>query len=198
MDEETRLRRAWFRGYRLGDVELAIARATLAREQAQHELAVTKSRVAAMESEISELHRRVDASRRRDLELTTALDEMRERRDQLERSADAHAKQVVADAEQRSAALRTEGLKQVGALQQQVEELLGLRAGLSSSLKQAVQDVTDSLDRLAAAPARAPEQAQEQAPVQERHEDEEQEEQLPDLRDDVDPRFTRWSGETES
>jgi chromosome segregation ATPase len=194
MNEDARLRRAWFRGYRLGDVELAIARATLAHEQAQHELAVTKSRAAAMESEISELHRRVDASRRRDLELTTALDEMRERRDQLERSAEAHAKQVVADAEERSAALRTEGLKQVGALQQQVEELLGLRAGLSSSLQRAVQDVTDSLDRLAAAPARALEQMQEQQEKEKQGQDE----RLPDLRDDVDPRFTRWSGETES
>ena len=159
MSDDRQLRRAWFRGYRLGDVELVTARATLAQEQLRHELEATKARASAMrQSEITELHRRIDTFRRRDEELTAALDEMRERREQLARDASAQAKQIVAEAEQRSAALRTEGLKQVGELQQQVEQLLGLRAGLSAALKRVTQDIADSLDRLAAAPARALEQ----------------------------------------
>ena len=43
----------------------------------------------------------------------------------------------------------------MGELQQQVEQLLALRSGLSAALKRVTQDIADSLDRLAAAPARA-------------------------------------------
>jgi chromosome segregation ATPase len=183
MPDHTVLRRAWFRGYRQGDVELAVARSTLLQEQLQHELEATRARANAMQTEITELHRRVDSFRQRETELTSALDEVRERRDQLERDSSSRAQQIVGEAEQRAAALRTEGLRQVGELQQQVEQLLGLRAGLSAALKRVTQDISDSLDRLAAAPARAVEQIPpRQAPVSS---------------DDADEHFARWS-DTES
>jgi chromosome segregation ATPase len=156
--EEPSLRRAWLRGYRQGDVELVVARNTLHREQLQMELDSARARANAMQTEITELHRRVDDLRRREQELARALDEVRERRDSLERDASQQAHSIVAEAEQRAAALRTEGLRQVGELQQQVEQLLGLRAGLSAALKRVTQDISDALDRLAAAPARAVEQ----------------------------------------
>jgi len=184
MSDDTKLRHAWFRGYRQGDVELAVARATLTQEQLQHELEATRARANAMQTEITELHRRVESFRQRETELTTALDEVRQRRDQLERESTSRAQQIVGDAEQRAAALRTEGLRQVGELQQQVEQLLGLRAGLSAALKRVTQDISDSLDRLAAAPARAVEQI---PPPR----------QAPPSSDDVDERFARWS-DTES
>ncbi|HEV7640097.1 MAG TPA: DivIVA domain-containing protein, partial [Gaiellaceae bacterium] len=158
MADDTTPRRAWLRGYRQGDVELGFARATLLQEQLQHELEATRARANAMQTEITELHRRVDSFRQRESELTAALDEVRERRDKLERDSSSRAQQIVGEAEQRAAALRTEGLRQVGELQQQVEQLLGLRAGLSAALKRVTQDISDSLDRLAAAPARAVEQ----------------------------------------
>lgn len=179
-DDDRTLRRAWLRGYRQGDVELTIARATLTHEQLQYELEATRARANAMQTEITELHRRINSSRQREHELTSALDEVRQRREQLERDSSSRAQQIVGDAEQRAAALRTEGLRQVGELQQQVEQLLGLRAGLSAALKRVTQDIADSLDRLAAAPARAveqiPPQAAPEAPSPE-----------------VDERFARWS-----
>ena len=183
MFEETKFRRAWFRGYRQGDVELAVARSTLAQEHMSHELEATKARANAMQTEINELHRRIEAFRQRDIELTRALDDVRERRDSLEREASSRAQQIVGEAEQRSASLRTEGLRQVGELQLQVEQLLGLRAGLSAALKRVTQDISDSLDRLAAAPARAVEQIPPH-PL--------------DTPGEVDPRFARWSPDTES
>ena len=183
MFEESKFRRAWLRGYRQGDVELAVARATLAQEHMSHELNATKARANAMQTEITELHRRIETFRVRELELSRALDEVRERREHLEREASSRAQQIVGEAEQRSAALRTEGLRQVGELQLQVEQLLGLRAGLSAALKRVTQDINDALDRLAAAPARAVEQLQPRAI---------------ETPDDVDPRFARWSPETES
>jgi chromosome segregation ATPase len=184
MADDNHLRRAWLRGYRQGDVELAVARATLTQEQLQHELEATRARANAMQTEITELHRRFETFRKRETELTTALDEVRERRDQLERDSTSRAQQIVSEAEHRAAALRTEGLRQVGELQQQVEQLLGLRAGLSAALKRVTQDISDSLDRLAAAPARAVEQIQPHQP----HES---------STDDVHERFARWS-DTES
>ena len=117
MSEQPQLRRAWLRGYRQGDVELAVARATLANEQLQHELSATSARANAMQTEIAELHRRVDAFRERETELATALEGIRERQEQVERDAANRAQQIVSDAEQRSASLRTEGLRQVGELQ---------------------------------------------------------------------------------
>ena len=184
MSEQPKLRRAWLRGYRQADVELTMARSTLAQEQLQHELAGTNARANAMQAELTELHKRIDSFRKREQELHDALDELRQRRDQMEREAQSRAQQLVTDAEQRSAALRTEGLRQVGELQLQVEQLLGLRAGLSAAMKRVTQDINDALDRLAAAPARAVEQippSLTEPPVE-----------------DADPRLTPWSSPTET
>jgi chromosome segregation ATPase len=183
MDGDNPLRRAWLRGYRQGDVELAVARATLNQEQLRRELDAARARASDMQAELKELNRRVESFRQREMDLTTALDEVRERREQLERESRSRAQEIVGEAEQRAATLRTEGLRQVGELQQQVEQLLGLRAGLSTALKRVTQDISDSLDRLAAAPARAVEQIQ--APP------------MPESSDDIDERFARWS-DTES
>lgn len=183
MSDEPKLRRAWLRGYRRGDVDLALARATIAHEQTQHELEGTKARANAMHAEIKDLHRRLDDLRTKEQQMARTLDELRERREQLEKDADNRARAIIGEAEQRAASLRTDGLKAVGELQQQIEQLLGLRAGLSAALKRVTQDISDSLDRLAAAPARAIEQTPKPAepPVSE-----------------PDPRFARWSNETES
>ena len=180
MNGEPKLRRAFLRGVRQGDVELAIARATLLQEQLQHELEATRARASAMQTEITELHRRVETFRQRETELTTAVDELRHRRDQMERESTQRAQTIIGEAEQRAAALRTEGLRQVGELQQQVEQLLGLRAGLSAALKRVTQDIADSLDRLAAAPARAVEQIPPHPAAD-------------PPADEVDERFARWS-----
>ncbi len=169
MDEQ-QLRRAWLRGYRQGDVELAIARGTLLRQQLQIELEASRARSAAMQVEITELHRRLDDLRKREQDLTDSLNQLRDHRDAMERDATSRAREVVLEAEQRASALRTEGLRQAGELQQQVEQLLALRAGLSAALKRVTQDISDSLDRLAAAPARANEQIPPQGAPEPAHE----------------------------
>jgi hypothetical protein len=176
MSDEPQLRRAWLRGYRQGDVELALARGRLAREWLEHELNATKAREAAMQTEITELHRRIDNFWERERELSETLAEIRAEREHLEHNAKASADRIVAEAEQRAAALRTEGLRQVGELQQQVEQLLGLRAGLTVAMKRVTQDISHALDRLAAAPARAVEH--ELQPTEK-------------LADDIGPRFGR-------
>lgn len=180
---ETNLRRAFLRGYRQGDVELALARASLMQEQVQLELDATTARANAMQTEISELHRRIDIFLSREHELALGLEELRQRREQMEHEAASRAQQLIGDAEMRAAALRTEGLRQVGELQLQVEQLLGLRAGLSSALKRVTRDIADALDRLAAAPGRAVEQVIPTPP--------------PTPPDGTEERLVRWSADPE-
>ena len=78
---------------------------------------------------------------------------MRARRDQIERESSARAQQVMFEAEERAAALKTEGLRQVGELQRQVEQLLGMRSGLTQALQRLSEDIAGAMARIAAAPA---------------------------------------------
>src|SRR5689334_8972030 len=121
------LRRTWLRGYRTSDVEIALARSTLELERLQHEVDAGRSRAHAMQVEINELHSRIDGFRRREAELDHALEEVRRQREALEREAHARSEGIVTAAEIRAATLRTEALKQVNELQEQVEQLLTLR-----------------------------------------------------------------------
>jgi chromosome segregation ATPase len=170
MDEEPKLRRAYLRGYRRGDVELALARATIARERLQVELDATKARVEALQSEVESLRAQIDVHRKRETDLLAALDEVRARRETLEREARQRADEVLGEAVHRAAQLRTEGLRQVGELQQQVEQLLALRAGLGSTLRRALEEAEATLENLTAAPARAvervPDEQRRVAPTQ--------------------------------
>ncbi len=124
------------------------------------ELGALRARTAAMQTEIDELHRQLDALRGRERALMQALEAAPKAPAAADADADAQARAraIVQEAEQRAAALRTEGLLQVRELQQQCEQLLALRAGLSAALRQATADIAGVLDRVAAAPARAVEQ----------------------------------------
>jgi cell division septum initiation protein DivIVA len=149
MDEQPELRRALFRGYRRPDVELALARATIARERVQLELDVIRTRADDLEQEVDDLRSQIANHRQREVELLAALDEVRERRESFEREARARADEIIAEARERAASLRTEGLKEVGELQEHVEQLLGLRSGLTATLKRTMEEVGGVLDRLA-------------------------------------------------
>lgn len=149
MDEQPELRRALFRGYRRPDVELALARATIARERVQLELDATRARTDDLEQEVDDLRSQIANHRQREVELLAALDELRARRESFEREAKARADEIVAEARERAASLRTEGLKEVGELQEHVEQLLGLRSGLTATLKRTLEEVGGVLDKLA-------------------------------------------------
>ena len=149
MDEQPELRRALFRGYRRADVELALARATIARERVALELEATRVRADDLQGEVEVLREQIADHRRRETELLAALDEMRDRREAIEREARLRAEEIVTEARERAAGLRTEQLKEVGELQDNVEQLLGLRSGLTATLKRTIQEVGGVLERLA-------------------------------------------------
>ena len=142
-----------FRGYKRSEVDASTARAALRIEQLEYELGGMTQRANAMQIEIRELHGRIDQARERETSLSTSLNEMRARREQMERESSARAQQLLFEAEERAAALRTEGLRQVGELQRQVEQLLGMRSGLTQALQRLSEDIAGAMARIAAAPA---------------------------------------------
>src|SRR3954466_15969741 len=143
------------RGYRPADVDAATARSAFRIEQLEYELEGMTQRANAMQVEIRDLHTRIDQMREREASLSSSLNEMRARRDQMERDSSARARQLLFEAEERAAALRTEGLRQVGELQRQVEQLLGMRSGLTQALQRLSEDIAGAMARIAAAPATA-------------------------------------------
>lgn len=149
------LRRAWIGGYRRSDVAGALARGDIERERLQLELDAVTQRANAMQVEIRDLHTRIDALRQTETSLSRSLEEMRQRREQMEREARHRAGELVLEAEERAAILKTEGLRQVGELQGQVEQLLGMRAGLTQAMQRLSEDLAAAMARLAASPATA-------------------------------------------
>lgn len=147
-------RRSW-RGYKRAEVDLATARSTLRIDQLEFELEGMTQRANAMQVEIRQLHASIDELREREQSLARSLDEVRERREHIERESDLRAQQVLLEAEERASALKSEGLRKVGELQQQVEQLLGMRAGLTVALQRLSEDIAGAMARIAAAPATA-------------------------------------------
>src|SRR3954453_2546378 len=144
-----------FRGYRPSEVEAASARSAMRIGQLEYELGGMTQRANAMQIEIRNLHERIDQMREREASLTGSLNEMRARREQIERESSARAQQLMFEAEERAATLKMEGLRQVGELQRQVEQILGMRSGLTQALQRLSEDIAGAMARIAAAPASA-------------------------------------------
>jgi predicted nucleic acid-binding Zn-ribbon protein len=149
------LRRARWRGYRRADVEAALAHDQLVRTRLELDLEAATQRISALELEVRELNTRIDAGRAREASLTQSLDEVRQRREQTDREARHRAHQLVVEAEERAAALKTDGLRQVGELQGQVEALLDMRATFTRTMQQLSEDLAAGMARLAAGRATA-------------------------------------------
>jgi chromosome segregation ATPase len=142
-------------------VELSLAKATLELDQLSAELEANRARTNALQTELNDLQSRLEASRRREADFDREISDLREQRRKAERETAERTDAVVAEAERRAAAIRTDGLRQVAELQQQVEELLTMRAGLTQALQSAVENVEVALSQTRAAPARMLEAAPE-------------------------------------
>lgn len=136
-----RLRRAWLRGFRAGDVELALAQYRLERMGLQQELDGSRRRLDDLAAEVRELRERDASVRTREVELVQALSEVRAERERLEAEAHNRARELVLDAEARAAEVRSEALRRVEELQRQTDELLALRQRLVANVRHAVDEV---------------------------------------------------------
>lgn len=146
--------RAW-RGYKRTDVDLAAARSALRIEQLEYDLEGTTRRADAMQVEVKELNAQLDELRAREATLSKSLKDLHERREHIDRESALRARQLVLDAEERASKLKSDGLRKVGELQQQVEQLLSMRSGLTQALQRLSEDIAAAMARIAAAPATA-------------------------------------------
>jgi cell division septum initiation protein DivIVA len=147
--------RRTFRGYRRADVDQFAANAAAAAGRMQQDVEGANARANAMLVEIRDLHARLDQLRQREASVSRSLDEMREQREQFERESRRQATELVQEAQERAVLLKSEGLRQVGELQLQVEQLLGMRAGLTQALQRLSEDLAGAMARLASSPATA-------------------------------------------
>ena len=145
--------RRTFRGYDRAAVDAALLRASDDADRLRADLGGAEARANAMQVEIRDLHARLDTLREREASATRALDEMRERREQMDRDAHVRAEQFMLEAKERATLLKSEALRQVGELQIQVEQLLGMRAGLTQALQRLSEDMAAAMARIAASPA---------------------------------------------
>jgi chromosome segregation ATPase len=142
-----------FRGYDRSEVDAAAARALGDAAELNAQLDASEARASAMQVEITELHAQIDRLREREGQTTRALEELRADRERLERESRVEAQQLLLEAKERATLLKTEGLRQVGELQAQVEQLVGMRAGLTQALQRLSEDIAAAMARIASAPA---------------------------------------------
>jgi chromosome segregation ATPase len=142
---ETRLRRAWLRGYRTVDVELTVAQLRLSLQATEQELASATRRVDELTQEVGDLRERDLAVRAKEIELIEALSAVRQERERLGAEAEARARELVLDAEAQAAEARSEALVRVEELERQTDALLALRHRLVANVRLAVEEIQSAV-----------------------------------------------------
>jgi len=142
---ETRLRRAWLRGYRTTDVELTFAQLRLSVQASEQELASARRRADELTQEVGDLRERDLVVRAKEIELIEALSAVRQERERLGAEAEARARELVLDAEAQAAEARSEALLRVEELQRQTDELLTLRHRLVVNVRRAVAEIESAV-----------------------------------------------------
>src|SRR5436305_809430 len=128
-----RLRRSLF-GYRRTQVEVALAELRLTLRHLQDDLAETRERAATFEHDLREARIELDSRRARETEIQQAFDAAQERVREIELSAEATARAILADAEEKAsrtraeAHLRTQPVALVGALRDNLPYGLEIQA----------------------------------------------------------------------
>ncbi len=140
------------RGYDPKEVERFAGEAEAEVQQLRNELAAARARAAAMQVEIEELHGRLAELRDTEGSLTDSLDELRRRREELESDSEQRAREVLVEAERRADLLTRDSVQQVAELRRQVEQLTGMRAGLTQGLQRLSDDISGALARVSPAP----------------------------------------------
>lgn len=142
-------------GYRRSEVDSELSRRALDHETLERNAGAAEARASAMHVEILALREQIDLLRSREAALLRSVEDMRRDRDLVEREARSRAEELVLEAQARAALLKTEGLRQVGELQLQVEQLVGMRTGLTQALQRLAEDIAAAMARIATSPATA-------------------------------------------
>lgn len=142
------LRRRFFGGYRPGDVEVLAALWKTAVDRLEAELDRGKERAAELEIDRRELRARLESYIAREAELNTALANANAHAQEIEDRAQANARRLVQDAEERATELRAEAFARIASTGEQIDDLLHARDALVASVRASVAELDTLLARI--------------------------------------------------
>jgi hypothetical protein len=142
-----RLRRSLF-GYRRTQVEVALAELRLTLRHLQEDLVETRERAATFESDLREARIEIDSRRAREAEVQQAFDAAQERVREVELAAEATARAILADAEEKASRTRAEAHLRTESVGGQIDELLNLRDTLVQTMRGVIRDFDYAVERV--------------------------------------------------
>src|SRR5256885_4594670 len=129
-----RLRRSLL-GYRRTEVEVALAELRLTLRHLQEDLAETRERATTVEAELREARIELDSRRARETEVQQAFDAAQERVREVELAAEATARAILAEAEEKASRTRAEAHLRTESVSGHVDELLRQRDTLVCTIR---------------------------------------------------------------
>lgn len=135
-----KLRRAWLAGYRVADVELALAQFGLRVSQLWTQLQDLKERLETTDRERRDLERRLGEAHARELELLAGVANVRGAQEREQSRAHQEAQAIVDAAHLDAAHIRAEAARESETVRAQVDQLLKLRDTLSGTMRAVVRD----------------------------------------------------------
>lgn len=125
------LRRAFIAGYRVADVEVALAQLRLVVSQLETELATTRGRLAAEEGVVRELRSELNVAQRREISRAETLTALQQEQEDATR----HAQAVLEAARVDAAAVRHEAQLQIEGAQRREDQLRHLQERMVGTLR---------------------------------------------------------------
>lgn len=164
MNDEDLLIRPQFRrslvgGYLRRDVDVAFAQWRMLLYQLRADLARAEDEAAAARSALADARDELERLRLREHELTQAVVDAQRNAREIERAAEARAREVVAGAEEEAERIRRDARRRVGDATFEIDELLRLRETLAQSVRSIVRDVEQAVARVERGEASPPPEA---------------------------------------
>lgn len=144
------LRRALIGGYRVADVEVALAQLRLLASQLDTELRTTRERLESVEADRTDMRRRLDEAHTRELEMVETASELHRAKEEFEQSAAQRWRELEQRAEAEAAEIRAGAARDAEVARSQLEELRRLRESLNTAMRGIVSDfegVIGAIDR---------------------------------------------------
>jgi hypothetical protein len=143
-----KLRRAWFSGYRVADVEILVAQMSLRLSQLAGDLGMTRARLEEAERERRELAALLDSAHRREVELIERASAAEAERDEAVREALSRATHTIDEAQLDAARIRADATLDAERARGQVDELLRLRDTLVQTMRGVISDFDYAVGRV--------------------------------------------------
>jgi hypothetical protein len=135
-------------GYRRTQVEVALAELRLMVRHLQEDATETRERAHQVEDELREARIELDSRRARETEVTQAFEAAQERVREIEAAAEATARALLAEAEEKASRTRAEAHLRTESVSGQIDELLRLRDTLVQTMRGVIRDFDYAVERV--------------------------------------------------